>query len=163
MPKTAPTTYASTPNKPEIVCIQVNPIVRASPSGVRSAMIDRVGLNPTLIARSSVSATATAVQRMCTPLHALISPRNGNANNMSDANTPPIKINGRRRPPQNHALSLTSPTIGWARRPASGPASQTRPTCSMERLYFVLRIQLSAEICTHSAKPIAVDGRLRRM
>jgi hypothetical protein len=32
----------------------------------------------------------------------------------------------------------------------------------MERLYFVLRIQLSAEICTQRAKPIAVEGRLRR-
>jgi hypothetical protein len=33
----------------------------------------------------------------------------------------------------------------------------------MARPYFVLRIQLSAEICTDRAKPMAVAGRLSNM
>ncbi len=53
-------TYASTPKNPEIVCIQVYPLCAGSPSGVTSAITDRVGLKLILIARSSVRATAIA-------------------------------------------------------------------------------------------------------
>ena len=46
--------------------------------------------------------------------------------------------------------------------PASGPAAQTSPMSWMSRPYFVERIQLSTEICTDSAKPMAVAGSVSR-
>ena len=125
-------------------------------------MIERVGLNPTLIAKSRVRATQMATQRTGRPVNFPIAPRNGKARTITPARIPPRMMNGRRRPPQNHTLSLIRPTSGWARTPASGPASQTYPTSWMARWYCVLRIQLNAEIWMHRAKPIAVAGRLRR-
>ena len=56
----APIKYASTPKKPEMDCIQVYPLVLASPGGVTSAITERVGLKLILMARSNDSATVIA-------------------------------------------------------------------------------------------------------
>ncbi len=84
----------------------------------------------------------------------------GRASNIRDASVPPMSMNGRRRPPQNHTLSLMSPITTWPTIPASGPAAHTKPTWWISRWYFVVNSQLSAEIWIDSANPIAVDGRL---
>ena len=124
-------------------------------------MTDRVGLKLILIARSSVSAIAVATtRRLPTPSASLMARMFGRAKSISAARTPPIMINGRRRPPQNQTLSLISPMMTWPNIPASGPAAQTIPTSWMSRPYCVVSIQLSAEIWMESANPIAVDGRL---
>ena len=51
----------------------------------------------------------------------------------------------------------------WPMMPASGPAAQTMPISSSFNPYFVDISQLSAEICTARAKPMAVDGRLNNI
>ncbi len=67
-PAAAPITYAITPKKPEMVCIQVYPFVRGLPSGVTSAMTERVGLKLMLMARSRNRATTIATaSRLPTP------------------------------------------------------------------------------------------------
>jgi len=124
-------------------------------------MIDRVGLKLTLMARSRVSATAIATPRMpSTPSAPETMSRCGRASSISAASTPPIRMNGRLRPPQNQTRSLITPISTWPMMPANGPAAQTRPTSWMSSPYCVIRIQLSAEIWIDRAKPIAVDGRL---
>ncbi len=124
-------------------------------------MSERVGLKLTLMARSSVRATAMAMPRMpSSPIAAEITSMLGRASSISAASTPPMRMKGRRRPPQNQTLSLMTPMMTCPRMPAIGPAAHTSPTSSIARPYFVLRIQLNAEICTDRAKPIAVAGRL---
>ena len=81
---------------------------------------------------------------------------------ISAASTPPMRMNGRRRPPQNHTLSLITPMSTCPMIPASGPAAHTMPISWMSRPYCVLRIQLSAAICIDSAKPMAVAGSASR-
>jgi hypothetical protein len=126
-------------------------------------MTERVGLKLTLIARSSVSATAMATPRMpSTPMLAEITSRLGSASSIRAASTPPIRMNGLRRPFQNQTRSLITPINTCPIMPASGPAAQTRPTSWISSPYWVVRIQLSAEIWMERAKPIAVDGRLIR-
>ena len=114
-----------------------------------------------LIDRSNASATVIATPRIASaPNAAEITPIDGSANNIAAVNTPPTRMNGRRRPPQNQTLSLTIPMITCPRIPASGPAAQTIPISWISSPYLVDNSQLSAEICTASANPIAVDGRL---
>ncbi len=125
-------------------------------------MMVRVGLKPTLMDKSSVSATAIATARSpSTPSADDTISILGNASKLNAAITPPMRMKGRRRPPQNHTLSLTMPKMTWPKMPAMGPAAHTKPTSSIFRLYLVVRIQLSAAICTESAKPIAEEGKLR--
>ncbi len=85
----------------------------------------------------------------------------GSRNTISAARVPPIRMKGRRRPPQNQALSLIRPMSTWPRMPAVGPAAQTMPISWISSPKRVDRIQLRAEIWMHRAKPIAVEGRLR--
>ena len=135
--------------------------MRGFPSGVTSAITERVGLKLMLIARSSVSATNTATpSRLSIPKNDRMLSMLGSASSIEAAKTPPISMNGRLLPPQNQTLSLIRPMMTWPKIPARGPAAHTIPTSWMSRLYLVVRIQLSAEIWTESANPIAVEGRL---
>jgi len=124
-------------------------------------MIERVGLNETLIARSRPIATAIATPRMASSPSAVeIAPIEGRAVSMSAVSTPPTRMKGRRRPPHSQTLSLMMPISSWPTMPASGPAAHTMPISWMSSPYLVDSYQDRAEICTDSAKPIAVDGRL---
>ena len=110
-------------------------------------MIERVGLKLILIERSSVRATAIATPRIPSiPRPEEITSMFGRARSINDARRPPIKMNGRRLPFQNQTLSLITPTITCPKIPAIGPAAQTSPTSWISSLYFVLSIQLNAEI-----------------
>ena len=99
-----------------------------------SAMIERVGLKLILIARSRLRATAMATPRMPgSPIAKEMTPMFGKASSIRAAMTPPMRMNGRRRPFQNQTRSLISPMMTWPMIPASGPAAQTRPTSWMSR------------------------------
>ena len=133
------------------------------PSGVTSVISERVGLKLTLIDRSSASATAIATPiSASSPSRCEMTPMYGSARIISAARMPPMMMNGRRRPPQNHTRSLITPTSSWPMMPASGPAAHTSPISWMSRPYSVDRIQLSTEICTDRAKPMAVAGSVSR-
>ena len=84
----------------------------------------------------------------------------GKASNDNAAIVPPMMMNGRRLPFQNHAWSDREPMMTWPKMPAIGPAAHTSPMSWTSSPNWVVRIQLSAESCTDSASPIAVDGRL---
>ena len=162
MSQIAPIPYAPTPKLPDTVCIHVNPLVRSTPSGVTSAMIERVGLKPTFMAKSSDRTTIRAIpSRLSNPMAVEMTSMLGSASRVSAAIVPPTRMNGRRRPRQNHTRSLQTPMMTWPNMPAIGPAAQTRPMSWISRPYCVVRIQLSAEICTDSAKPSAVAGSAR--
>ena len=76
------------------------------------------------------------------------------------ATRPPVMMKNRRRPFQIHTRSLSAPMSSCPAIPANGPAAQTRPISWISSPYRVARIQLSTEICTDSARPIPVAGRL---
>ena len=134
--------------------------MRSSPSGVTSAMIDRVGLNPTLIAKSSDNTMTSATPRIASKPSALdITPIFGNASRVSAAIVPPTRMKGLRRPFQSQTRSDIAPMMTCPKMPAIGPAAHTRPMSCTSRLYLVSRIQLSAASCTDNAKPRAVAGR----
>ena len=107
------------------------------PSGVTSVMSDRVGLKLTLIDRSRASATVMATPSTASsPRLCEISPMCGSARSISAARMPPMMMNGRRRPPQNHTRSLITPISSWPMMPASGPAAHTRPISWMVEAVF---------------------------
>ena len=123
--------YANTPKVPDTVCIHVYPFDRSS-FVVQSATNERVGLKLTLILKSNVNATATAMANnpsvALSPINIFCTiSRLGNAKSINPVSIPPMIIQGRRLPPINHSLSLIAPTIGWAIIPAIGPAAHTIP------------------------------------
>jgi len=120
-------------------------------------------LKLTLMARSRVSATAMATPRMPpTPRAVETISRLGRASSISVASTPPTRMKGRAAsvpepdPVGDHADDDLAEDAGQRARGPDQPDVVGCPAVA------VVRIQLRAEIWMHSAKPIAVGGRLSR-